>query len=322
MFRHLAIWIPGIFFFSVISFFVYTFGFKYPIVGDPPQIVQTSDARVIARGKYLARHVAVCIDCHSDRDWSKFSGPPKPGTWGKGGARFDKKLGFPGTVYSPNITPVHLGDWTDSELAHAIVSGISKDGRVLHPVMPYTSYNNMSQDDLAAIVAYIRMLLPISNSVRKSHINFPINLFIKATPKPYSPKVAPRLGQDQKSSIAYGEYLAKMASCVDCHTRFEKNKRMPDLYAGGSKFLRPDGSGIWSSNITPDKETGIGGWTKAKFVARFKAYDLPYDEISSVSMDRNTIMPWSMYAGMTEADLGAIFDYLSSVEPIRNVVND
>jgi len=91
----------------------------FPKVDSPPEMkVEVSTERV-ARGKYLANHVMVCIDCHSTRDWSKFSGPIVPGTEGKGGDIFDESMGFPGTFYAKNITPYGIGNWKDGEIYRA-----------------------------------------------------------------------------------------------------------------------------------------------------------------------------------------------------------
>lgn len=70
----------------------------------------------------------MCLDCHSQRDYSKFAAPLVPGTEGKGGELFGKDLGFPGDFYSPNITPAGVGNWTDGELFRTITTGVSKDG--------------------------------------------------------------------------------------------------------------------------------------------------------------------------------------------------
>ena len=102
----------------------------------------------IERGKYLAHSVTQCIDCHSSRDWSKFSAPPVAGTEGKGGEAFDRSLGFPGNYYAPNLTPHHLKDWSDAELFRAITAGVSKDGSPLFPVMPYLFYGKMDKEDI------------------------------------------------------------------------------------------------------------------------------------------------------------------------------
>jgi len=69
--------------------------FALPKVTAAPTLTIDSSPARIARGRYLAEHVAVCIDCHSTRDWSRFSGPPVPGTTGRGGEIFDQRLGFP-----------------------------------------------------------------------------------------------------------------------------------------------------------------------------------------------------------------------------------
>lgn len=77
--------------------------YAFPNVDAAPNISVDRTAAQIERGRYLANHVAVCIDCHSTRDFSRLAAPPVPGTFGKGGDRFDHSLGFPGTFYAKNI---------------------------------------------------------------------------------------------------------------------------------------------------------------------------------------------------------------------------
>ncbi len=74
--------------------------FFLPNVGSPEIIQYKPTEKDIERGKYLAHHVAVCMDCHSERDWSLFSGPLKEGTLGKGGEAFTQTFGFPGKFYA------------------------------------------------------------------------------------------------------------------------------------------------------------------------------------------------------------------------------
>ena len=127
-------------------------------------------AQKIKKGSYLANHVANCMDCHSQRDFSQFSGPVIPGTEGMGGAIFDTTLGVPGIVYARNITPdtaTGIGNWTDAEIFRAITQGISKTGDTLFPAMPYPHYNGMDKNDIYDIIAYIRSLKPINNIVPK-----------------------------------------------------------------------------------------------------------------------------------------------------------
>lgn len=75
-----------------------------PSVGEVPNLKVAMTKENIARGKYLANNVMVCMDCHSSRDWGSFAGPPKEGTLGMGGEIFDQKLGFPGKFVASNIT--------------------------------------------------------------------------------------------------------------------------------------------------------------------------------------------------------------------------
>src|SRR5215210_428253 len=87
----------------------YVVFFKPGIAVEPVKIYP-SPAR-LSRGKYLVENVAQCVACHSERDWSLYSGPVVAGTDGKGGEAFDQKQGFPGAYYAPNLTPHHLKDW-------------------------------------------------------------------------------------------------------------------------------------------------------------------------------------------------------------------
>ncbi len=115
----------------------------------------------IARGEYLANAVFGCVYCHSERDWSLFGGPPRPGTLGKGGEVYDESVGVPGKLISPNITPYALGDWSDGEIYRAIVSGLHKDGYAFFPIMPFDVYLHLETEDVYSIIAYLRTLEPI-----------------------------------------------------------------------------------------------------------------------------------------------------------------
>jgi hypothetical protein len=96
---------------------------------------------------------------------------------------------------------------------------------------------------------------------------------------------------------------------------------MESAFAGGREFLFPNGAVVRSSNITPDKETGLGTWTKESFIQRFKSYADSSYVIPTVGPDEfNTIMPWTMYAKMKEEDLAAIYAYLQTVKPIASTV--
>jgi mono/diheme cytochrome c family protein len=289
-----------------------------PDVGPAPDLkVQITPER-IERGRYLANHVMICMDCHSTRNWNEFSAPLEPGTLGKGGEIFDARAGFPGTYYSANITPAGIKDWTDGEIFRAITEGVRKNGKPIFPVMPYRNYGQLDSEDIQSVIAYIRSLPPIEYKVPESSSDFPMNFIINTIPKDAHLSKRP----SDTNSIEYGKYVITAASCGECHTPFESGKFMEELrFAGGRTFSLPAGV-IASTNITMDPETGIGSWTKEAFVARFKSYgdsSLAHRKVD-FSKEFNTIMPWTMYAGMTDHDLGAIYDYLRSIKPIKNSV--
>ncbi len=113
-----------------------------------------------------------------------------------------------------------------------------------------------------------------------------------------------------------------MASCVECHSKADKGKVVAGTeFGGGREFRSADGKVVYSANITPDKETGIGNWTRELFIRKFKQYaDSGYRAQPVGSGESNTPMPWQAFAGMEEKDLAAIYTYLKSLEPIHNKV--
>lgn len=289
-----------------------------PNVGDPEEITIELTPDRIERGKYLAHSVTICMDCHAVRDWTKFSGPPTEGTLGKGGDRFDQTVGLPGVYYAKNITPFGIKRYTDGELLRLITTGVTKEGRAMFPLMPYLNYGKMDREDIYDIIAYIRSLSPIESSIPESVSDFPMSLIINTIPQKADPQKKP----DPKDELAYGAYMANASGCVECHTNVDKGQIIKELsFSGGREFLFPNGAVVRSANITQDAETGIGKWTRAQFVARFKQYADSAYVIPTVKPDEfNTIMPWTMYAHMKESDLSAIFTYLKTIKAIPNNV--
>lgn len=288
-----------------------------PNVGPAPELkVEITPAR-IEHGRYLANSVAVCMDCHSKRDWTKFGGPLTPGTLGMGGEAFNQEFGFPGAFYSKNITPEGIGSWTDGEIFRAITSGVTKAGKPIFPVMPHPSYGKLDKEDIYDIIAYLRSIPAIKNEVKESVADIPMNFIINTIPQKPSFTTKPDTGD----LLKYGEYLFTMAACGDCHTKQEKGEKIKGMeLAGGFEFKMPTGT-VRSSNITPDETTGIGGWTKTAFINRFKTYaDSNYVPQTIEKGAMQSVMPWIMYSTMTEKDLGAIFAYLQTVKPISNKV--
>jgi mono/diheme cytochrome c family protein len=294
---------------------VYFFS-SFPKVGPAADLTIASTPEKIARGKYLANHVSVCIDCHSTRNFDYFSGPVVAGTEGKGGMEFSDEAG---TFYPSNITPAGLGNWTDGEIIRAITAGVNKDGEALFPMMPYPIFRELSQEDVEGIVAYLKTLPPIPNNVPKTKLNFPLNLIVRTIPKAYEPPPTP----SPADTVGYGKYLSTVAGCHFCHTPMDKGQPLPGMdFAGGQEFKFPWGPVVRSANITPEMDTGIGAWEKNYFIERFKEYaDSTNSHIPVAKDGDNTVMPWTMYAGMTESDLSAIYSYLRTVKPVRNEVD-
>ena len=296
------------------------FNASYPKVDPPKDIKIEATAERLSRGEYLANHVAVCIDCHSEREWTKFAGPIKPGTKGSGGEVFDENMGFPGMVVTKNLTPANLSSWTDGEILRAVTCGVTKDNKALFPMMPYMNYSNFMEEDAYSVVAYIRSLQPQEKEIPETDLNFPLNLLVKTMPlKSYIP--AKKI--DKSNPAEYGKYLVTIASCSECHTQSNKGEPLPGMYlAGGQTFNFPAGV-VSSANITPDAVTGIGNWTKEDFLNRFRFYNSEEAQNVPVNMEKdfNTPMPWLMYSGMTDEDLGAIYEYLRTIKPVNNSVN-
>lgn len=288
------------------------FQLAFPKVGPPEDLHVTATPEKLERGKYLAHNVAVCLDCHSTRDWTRYSGPVMPDSWGKGGEIFDESMGLPGTIYARNITPAGIGKWTDGELLRAFTTGVNRDGEALFPLMPYTHFGKMTREDAESILVYVRSLPPIQNEVPKRTLKFPMNLIVRTIPSPaeFAPKV------DKNNTVEYGHYLVNMASCAECHTQSKEGQALPGMeFAGGVQFPKAHWI-VRSANITPDKDTGIGLWEKADFIKHFR--DANTNQVDEKA--KNTVMPLSNYAGMTDEDLGSIFDYLRTLKPVRNKV--
>ena len=300
-----------------VGFFFFRFTVLLPRDIPIPDISLPTSTDEIERGRYLATHVAVCMDCHSTRNWSYFAGPIIPRTLGKGGEVFDRKSGLPGLVISKNITPYSLGDWSDGELFRAITGGLQKDGDALFPLMPYDAYRTMDKRDVLAIMAYLRTIDPIENDVPDHELDFPLNLIVNSIPLE-----AELITVNRENAVEYGEYLSTIAGCIWCHTPLNRTQQVipEQSLAGGHEFFMGEYV-VRAPNISPDKETGLGNWSRDDFIARFRQYQGPSGRTIPLGEGGfNSLMSWTMYAGMTDEDLGAIYAYLMQSEPRSNRV--
>src|ERR1700704_522364 len=138
----------------------------------------------LARGKYLVDGVMGCFGCHTDADWSKPGAPPVAGREGSGHIWSDQDKPW---LIAPNITPdkeTGAGNWGDDTLARAIREGIGHDCRALFPIMPYPSYQQMSDEDLASVIAYVRSVPAVRNQLAITKMPFPLNFLMQNMPEP------------------------------------------------------------------------------------------------------------------------------------------
>jgi len=291
---------------------------QLPDVGPAPDLNVEVTSERVERGSYLAHHVSLCMDCHASRDWTQFSGPPVDGTLGIGGEIFDQKFGFPGKFTSKNITPFALASWTDGEIYRAITCGVNKDNVPLFPVMPWKFYAQMDPEDIYSIIAYLRTIPSIESHPEPSEADFPMSFIQHLLPE----KIEQGKRPIQADTKEYGKYMATSAGCMECHTNQDKGEYIGPFFAGGFRFNLGNGTFVVSPNITPDP-TGIGNWTQEQFIRRFKMYQDSGYVLPAVHMDKGefqTVMPWSMYSGMEEKDLAAIYTYLRTVTAVENSV--
>lgn len=262
---------------------------------------------LVERGAYLVNGVVACGNCHNTRDADfRFIA----GMAFAGGLVVEE---MPFTARVPNITPdmaTGIGAWSDQEVITAIRDGIRPDGSLIGPPMPFSQYRNMSDNDVNAIVAYLRQVPAVSHEVEKSEYRMPL-------PPAWGPPVGSVADVATDDPVVYGAYLAgPLGHCIECHTpmrqgRFEFENR---AFAGGLHLpLGPDMEVI-SANITREKVTGIGAWSGAEIAAAITQGVRP--DGSQI----HPIMPYGFYATMEKADVDALVAFLRTVKPVVNAV--
>ncbi len=266
----------------------------------------------IERGRYIVTSMSGCLFCHSDHDYSSPGVPIRPGKEGAGAIA--PEPGLPGRIVAPNITPdpeTGSGNWTDDQLARAIREGIGHDGRVLFPMMPYSHFREMSDEDIASVIVYLRSMPAVRNPLPKTEIIFPVKYLINGEPQPIT---SPVIHAESTDPVKRGEYLVTMGLCSDCHTPSINGQVTPGMdFAGGNIIAGPWGSPA-SANITPDA-TGIPYYDEALFL---QAMHTGYVGTRAL----NPIMPVSVFKNLTDSDLRDIFAYLKTLKAVKHSVDN
>ena len=266
------------------------------------------EKNLVAKGQYIFAVAGGCA-CHTD---------PK-GTPHAGGRAFPIPFG---TVYSTNITSdreTGLGGWTDPQIHDAMVKGVSRNSTNILPVMPFEAYSGMAEEDLKALIAYLKTLKPVKKATP------PLKTWVPLTRSAVTPiylrifgRFSSAPAQAPKSGIERGRYLVEHVSlCGDCHTpRNSIGVPNRSLYLAGASaktgFLGED-----VPNITPDKETGIGDW---------KRDDIAHLLLTGTKPDLDNVQGLMAevvdhgYKSMSKDDALAIADYVKSIPPIKNTI--
>ena len=295
--------------------------FRKPAQAPASAIKVAMTPERIARGKVIFQNVSDCDGCHSERDFTRVGGPVVETGRGRGTILSSLMTSLPGTVVAANITPdpeTGLGNWSDGEKIRAIREGVDRDGRALFPMMPYTDYRNMSDEDVESLVAYMNSLAPIKNPLPPTKVAFPVNLFIKSAPQPTGNVPVP----DKSDKSKYGQYLATIGGCGDCHTPMLRGQAIAGKeFAGGQVFATSLGT-VVSANITPDTETGIGKWSEEYFLKKFYDYKdyAAGGAPKAAGPEAFTLMPWLALSQLPPDDLGAIYTFLRTKTAVHNPV--
>jgi mono/diheme cytochrome c family protein len=249
--------------------------------------VAPSDSSSIARGEHLVRALVKCVDCHGED---------------LGGTMMldDPAIG---TLWATNITRGTGGlpaEYDDAALERAIRHGLRPDGQRL-VVMPSEEYQRISDDDLGAIIAYVKSVPPVDRQIPVPKLGplarvlfvagqFPLFGYDKVT---HGEEVVPSVAVD--TTVAYGKYIGDIG-CAGCH----------GAGYGGGKI--PGGPPDWppTANLTP---TGIGHYTYDDFVTALRTGRRP----DGTAID--PMMPIQTTKLMTDVELRATWNYLRSLPP-------
>ncbi|HEX5112736.1 MAG TPA: cytochrome c [Saprospiraceae bacterium] len=292
-----------------------------------PELKVSTDSTVIARGKYLVTGPAHCISCHVSGFDDMVAADTGAMVPLQGGLTF--QMGPIGSLTTRNLTPdakTGIGRYSDAQIFRMMRHGIRPDGMSSMPlIMPFW---NMADEDLVAVVSYLRSLPPVEHEVADAHYTFmgkAVRTFaptFKPIENPTPPATAPAMAP----TVERGEYLVRyVCNCVGCHTQRDMMtyEATGPEFAGGMefepwpafhKYLGVDTT-LWirTPNITPDP-TGVlvKFKTPEEFIARFRqGRTVPYSP-----------MDWGPFSRMSDEDLTAIYMFLNKLEPVAKDVGD
>jgi mono/diheme cytochrome c family protein len=273
-----------------------------PFPTTPPDVEVTGDAE---RGAYVVR-MGGCASCHTDS--------ANQGAFLAGG----RSLATPfGRFYTSNITPdpeTGIGGWSTGEFVQAMTRGVAPDGHDYYPAFPYTSYANMTMQDLADLKAYLDTIEPVVNPVPPHELAFPYSL--RPLLKPWKAIFFRANGiepdPDQSASWNRGAYLVQgPGHCGECHTpRNQLGARDGSRYLAGTRD-GPDGKPV--PNITPHPDDGIGGWSATDVSFALQTGILPDGDVLGGAMSE---VVRDSTGHLTPEDRAAIAEYLLSVAPL------
>jgi mono/diheme cytochrome c family protein len=265
----------------------------------------------VSRGKRSVE--MLCAGCHMDSTTGALTGKRMP----------DLPQQF-GEAWSRNITahPVKgIGSWTNGEIAYLLRTGVARDGRYTPPWM--VKLPNASDEDLRDIIAFLRsddpLVQPRDVGNHESRPSFFTKFLARVAFKPFPYPAHEIVAPAREDKVAYGRYLVNSRLlCFDCHSRdFATNdelhpEKSPGYLGGGNAMTDVGGKVVYTANLTPDPETGIGGWTGEQFRRALK---------DGIRPDNRPLRyPMVPYRPLTDEEADAIFAYLRSVPALRNEV--
>jgi mono/diheme cytochrome c family protein len=265
-----------------------------------PNIRASADSATIARGRHLVFGPAHCINCHNPNNPDSLAalGQDPPLT---GAVAFNLPLG---TIYSKNITPdkaTGIGNFSDGEIARALRYGVHPDGTPVYDFMPF---HNLSDEDLRAVISWLRAQKPVYHKVpadRPNALGYVVRAFLV---KPVGPSGPVPAAVKADTTAAYGKYIThSIAECNGCHTQRDISGAFTGApFAGGGNI-----EGFVTPNLTPDSSSRLFNWSQQDFIKRFRKGKLV----------PGSPMPWYSFGRMSDDELKAVYQYLRTLKPAK-----